>query len=150
MEIYVGNLSPKSTLTGLRRFFKGYARKARMAIVEKPHDDGSKSRYGLVEIEQDKLARKAIQKLDLKELDGRRLILREYVHRAYSNDRRALNWRDKPWDGAERRRKDRRRGTTDQGRDDDFEALLAASETREEVDEPRITIRAFRWWAKKG
>ena len=64
--------------------------------------------FGLVEIESDKLANKAIKKLHASKFGSHRVIVREYEHRASSNDRRALNWRSVEWSKVERRGDERR------------------------------------------
>lgn len=109
MEIFIGNLSPHTTLSDLIGFFKGFSNKAKFRIIEKRQDDGSRYRYGIAFFDSDKLALKAIKKLHQKPLRGELVVLREYFHRNYSNERRALNWRNIPWQGVERRQQERRR-----------------------------------------
>ncbi|NNG14411.1 MAG: hypothetical protein HKM22_04555, partial [Gammaproteobacteria bacterium] len=91
----------------LRRFFKGYDKHATFQ-VSKLICNANTSYYGIVDIESDKVAMKAIKKLNNKLLDGRHLILREFQYRAVNNDRRALNWRTLVWDKLERRANERR------------------------------------------
>lgn len=109
MEVFIGNLSPNATLSDLIVFFKGFSSKAKFHIIEKRQEGGGKFRYGIAYFDSDKLALKAIKKLNQKPLRGERVVLREYFHRNYSNERRALNWREKPWHGEERRQQERRR-----------------------------------------
>ena len=107
MEVFVGNLTSHVTERELRRFFKGYDKRATFQI-SKLICNASTSYYAMVDIESDKVALKAIKKLNNKLLDGRHLILREFQYRAGNNDRRALNWRTLVWDKLERRTNERR------------------------------------------
>lgn len=107
MEIFVGNLSSHVTEKELQRFFKGYDKQASFRVLKLICSSGALY-YGLADIEPDKLALKAIRKLNHKYLDGRHVILREFQYRAGNNDRRALNWRTLPWQKVERRLNERR------------------------------------------
>ena len=107
MEVFVGNLTSHVTERELRRFFKGYDKQATFR-VSKLISNANTLYYGIVDIESDKVAFKAIKKLNHKLLDGRHLILREFQYRAGNNDRRALNWRTLAWDKLERRANERR------------------------------------------
>lgn len=109
MELFIGHMPQTATADDLKTFFGGYGRNGIFKIVEEVHDDGSTTRYGWVYIESDRRAQKAIKKLDRTRLQGRLITVREYAHRAAGNDRRALNWRTKPWAGIERRLTERRR-----------------------------------------
>ncbi len=109
MEVFIGNLSLDITHNDLVIFFKGFAKKAKLRLVDKRREDNSKFRYGVVKFDSDKLALKAIRKLNHKPLRGIRVELREYFHRCYANERRAVNWRNKPWAGVERRQQERRK-----------------------------------------
>lgn len=107
MEIFVGNLGSHVSEKELQRFFKGYDKQATFQIFKLICNDGA-IYYGLVDIESDKLALKAINKLNHKPLDGRHVILREFQYRAGNNERRALNWRTLAWERVERRAEERR------------------------------------------
>jgi RNA recognition motif-containing protein len=109
MEIFVGHLPENATPADLKAFFKGYGKQTRCIIVEILHNDRTITRHGYVVIEPDRAAHKAIKRLSLKRLNGQRVAVREYIHRAYANDRRALGWRHKPWRAAERRMDERRK-----------------------------------------
>lgn len=109
MEVYIGNLAAKVTYSDLIHFFKGFSSKARIRIVEKRQQNGSKVHFGIAEFDSDKLARKAIRKLHRQPLFGRQIVLHEYLHRCYANENRAVNWRTLPWRGVERRKQDRRK-----------------------------------------
>jgi RNA recognition motif-containing protein len=107
MEIFVGNLSSHVTEKELQRFFKGYDKQASFQVFKLICSSGTLY-YGLADIEPDKLALKAVRKLNHKYLDGRHVILREFQYRAGNNDRRTLNWRTLPWQKVERRLNERR------------------------------------------
>jgi RNA recognition motif-containing protein len=107
MEIYVGHLTSGDTVSDLKRFFKGYEKKANFQIVKLLRASGPLY-YGLVEINSERLARKALKKLNAASLNGHRVCVREYEHRSRSNERRALNWRNLAWDNVERRQSERR------------------------------------------
>jgi uncharacterized protein YifE (UPF0438 family) len=57
-------------------------------------------------------------------------VVREYKQRSYSNERRALNWRDKPWDGVERRISERRR----------LRKKKSMGETSEQIDDYQVEV----------
>jgi RNA recognition motif-containing protein len=107
MEIFVGNLTSQVTERELQRFFKGYDKQATFQVFKLISNDGALY-YGVADIEPDKVALKALRKLNNKLLDGRHAILREFQYRAGNNDRRALNWRTLPWNKVERRMNERR------------------------------------------
>lgn len=107
MELYVGPLSSNATVRELQRFFKGFEKKAEFRIMKLLRNSGPHF-FGIVEIESERLASKAMKKLHTKKLNEHRVIVREYEHRASSNDRRALNWRNVEWQKVERRNEERR------------------------------------------
>ncbi|MCG6969744.1 MAG: hypothetical protein LJE85_08270 [Gammaproteobacteria bacterium] len=70
-------------------------------------------RHGKVNIEPDILAERVIERLNDSQYRDNVLVVREYVTRINNNDRRALSWRLKHWEGGERRMRDRRQPTVD-------------------------------------
>lgn len=108
MEVYVGSLNPQTTRNDLVAYLKSFARDARIHMVDLALDDGSRVYYAILNFDSDRLALKAIKKLNGGVLRGEKVELHEFLHRSYSNERRALNWRDKPWSGLERRNHERR------------------------------------------
>jgi len=70
--------------------------------------DGKVRQYGHIGISSAKLASAAIDSLNNLNYQGCYLVVREYVHRAYINDRREMGWRDCPWIEDERRLLERR------------------------------------------
>ena len=149
MEVFIGNLAPNTSLTDLIGFFKGFSSKAKIRLVEKRLEDGNRIRYGIANFESDKLALKAIKKLNQKPLRGQRVVVREYFHRYYANERRAVNWRDIPWEGVERRQQERRRKELDKATDD-FDKLAEQSSAGEDVDVDQVRISAYTHLARKG
>lgn len=107
MELYVGQLSSQDTVEDLRQFFKAFARKAGFKIVKLIRPSGPVY-IGVVSMESEKLAAKAIRKLHTRKLNGRRVTVREFIYRSGGNERRALNWRERVWNGIERRMAERR------------------------------------------
>lgn len=150
MDVFVGNLSQRTTLNDLMVFFKGFASDARFQIFDKQFEDGSRTRYAVASIEPDKLAEKAIKKLNGSYLQGNTLLLREFLHRSYSNERRAVGWRDKPWHGVERRTSERRRKLTMKPADFDREmGLNKAKKMEEPLDPAKVKVEARDIFARK-
>lgn len=109
MELFIGNLPERATTADLAAFFKAFRKKAICRIEERRFTDGSRVRYGRVVFDSDRQAAKAIAKLNGKPLNGTPVVIREFFHRSYNNERRQLGWRDRPWAGEERRSGERRR-----------------------------------------
>lgn len=129
MQIFIGNLPRNYSAFELRRlverelmpqgiqetakhFFskKERLKRSEYKIFDKLTNMGI-VRHGVAVIEPDALAARAIERLNKVNYQSNMLVVREYVTRTNSNDRRALNWRQKPWDDSERRSKDRRQPT---------------------------------------
>jgi len=107
MDVFVGNISPNTSVVDLRKFFKGFEKKA-VFEVKRMRGKQGKVIFGLISFQSDRMAQKAIKKLHMQKLNGRPVIVREFVYRAGGNDRRQLNWRKKLWLGEERRKSERR------------------------------------------
>lgn len=86
---------------------KGNIDDAVFSMVQKKHN-GKIIRYCHVEVPSEQMGKLLIESLNGMRLNGGILEVREYMHRAYSNDRRKLNWRNRPWDKVERRKSERR------------------------------------------
>ncbi|QKT03681.1 hypothetical protein HUS23_07565 [Ectothiorhodospiraceae bacterium 2226] len=106
MQIYVGNI--RGTKTDLHGFFGTYARRAETFRILQRTGRRPGVRYAVIELEPDRLAEKAIAGLNGKRLLGTPVTVREFVYRYCANERRALNWRQRPWPHAERRQTERR------------------------------------------
>jgi RNA recognition motif-containing protein len=122
MEIFVGNLPQGTNSMNLRQLLEKNMKKSffqklfgmsvinnsiKIDIFQKKH--GKKINcYGHIDIPSEKLATAAIEALNGLQYKKNTLVSRVFVHRAYSNDRRAVGWRNKPWDKEERRLQERR------------------------------------------
>lgn len=148
MEVFIGNISPNTTLNDVVNFLKGFAKKARVRVVDHPLEDGGHSRYAIADFDAEKMALKAIKKLNGTLLHGQTVVMREFFHRSYNNERRAVNWRDKPWDGPERR-KDERRKKIRVKEKDDFDELLESSKKNEQKERASVSFSAYNNMARK-
>lgn len=153
MDVYIGNITVNTTLSDVVNHFRGFAKKARFRIVDKKLEDGTRAYFAVAEFDTEKLALKAIKKLNGSLLRGQKVHMREYYHRNYSNERRAVNWREKPWHGPERRRSERRKKVTRDQPLDDFEQLVKNSQENElresEAAKASISISAYNNMARK-
>jgi len=76
MNIYVGNLNYAATEDGIRAAFQEFGEVTSVKIVE-DRETGRSRGFGFVEMANDEEAKKAIEALDGKELDGRALRVNE-------------------------------------------------------------------------
>ena len=76
MNIYVGNLSPKTSAWQLRQAFEMYGRVDKISIDEKPRNDDA-YRFCFVEMPFGSQASRAIRELDGKALCGDVMTVRE-------------------------------------------------------------------------
>lgn len=150
MDVFVGNLSPRTTLGDLVTFFKSFSSSARFQIFDKQFDDGNTTRYAVASIEPDKLAEKVIKKLSGMSLNGSRVVLREFNHRNYGNERRAMGWRDKIWQGEERRKNERRRKIAAPDSGFDWDKSVKAALNNDEVDLDNVQVEARDIFSRKG
>lgn len=142
MKILIVNLPPRITELELLDLLKPYHKRdgLHLQIVDQSRDDGIHHYYAVADIQHERLAAKAIKKLQGKMLRSSELRLREFQHRSYSNERRALGWRNRAWNARERRLKERRRNTRQHA--DELDALFgvgSSSNSGIELDEIRIT-----------
>ena len=127
MDIYVGNV-PKGTRPGeLKKLIKDSVRErvfkrlyeqalalGRFDDVEitinKRKRNGKRGyyRFGQITIPSNRIAPVALESLKNSEIRGTKLDVRAFVERKAENDRRAANWRELPWNGRSRRKRDRR------------------------------------------
>lgn len=108
MELFIGNIPTDIDDYDLRKFFGIKDPQTRFRVVEKAGQSGRCIRYGFAEITSDKLGHKMVVRNNGREWSGQKVIVRPFKHRSYSNDRRALNWRQLDWSRDERRDNDRR------------------------------------------
>ncbi len=107
MDLIVANIPQNTRIVELKEFFKDFLKDATFELVR------LKGKYDAVlfahiHIPKDRIGIKAIRKLNLKLLLGRRVQVREFQVRSASHDRRTVGWRNKPWSNAERRVAERR------------------------------------------
>lgn len=108
MELFVGQVPHNATLRDLSVFLGPFRDDARFQLIKQDKLAAPSVYYGLVIIDSDRVAQKAMRKLNGQPLAGQSVVVREFAHRVYSNDRRAINWRMQPWQRLERRLCDRR------------------------------------------
>jgi len=87
-RLYVGNLSFNSTENEIRNLFENYGEVRSVQLIS-DRETGRPRGFGFVEIEDDG-AERAVEELNLKELDGRRLNVNEA--RPRDSDRRSRRW----------------------------------------------------------
>jgi len=122
MELFIGNISSDITSQELRRFVnevlddrkvglqfwkKRQPNSMSFKIIEK-QVDGACYHYAIAAIEPLASARECCELLDNQLFNGEPLRVREYHSRSYMNERRTINWRERPWVGVERRQGERR------------------------------------------
>ncbi len=109
MKLFIGNFTDKGHLSKLAKLLRRYGYHSDTKYMVTKLKSGEPRFYAVVETSSERLANKLTKKLaNAKELDTK-LIIREYKQRSYSNERRALGWRDREWSGVERRIDERRR-----------------------------------------
>jgi RNA recognition motif-containing protein len=109
MLIFVGDLPKGATEQDLWRLGRLSDGDGRVRVFKKPGPEGQMLRYGLLQVDSDSEARRVMDRLRLARLDGGPLRVRPFVDRhASANERRATDWRERPWQGSERRQGERR------------------------------------------
>lgn len=108
MEIFIGNLPPTTTVHDLYRLFGPFQRRVLARVFRKNDRRGATICYALALLSPDSAARRALARLQGAKLQCRPLVVREFMPRSCANERRALDWRSRPWPGPERRRSERR------------------------------------------
>ena len=74
MNIYVGNLSYKVEENELRQIFEEYGEVASVKIITDKYSGRSKG-FAFIEMNDEEQAKKAIEELNQKEIDGRQIIV---------------------------------------------------------------------------
>ncbi|MCF6217519.1 MAG: hypothetical protein L3J62_03490 [Gammaproteobacteria bacterium] len=122
MQIFIGNIPKTRSSYELHQFIKEIFKKRRSAfkfwmrspdylsfnVIDKTVD-GDIYRYAIAHIEPSAIASESIELLDQQFFGGNPLDVREYRSRSYMNERRAIDWREQSWSGAERRSDERRK-----------------------------------------
>ena len=150
MEVFIGSLNPHTTRSDVLAFLKSLARDARIHMVDQKLENSQRAYYAIADFDSDRLALKAIKKFSGGVLRGEKVMLREYFHRSYSNERRALNWRDQPWTGQERRIHERRLKIMPVNQDpDDFGIQVEEKQQNNLPDTASVQISAYTNMARK-
>lgn len=76
MNIYVGNLSPETTEARLREHFEAFGQVTSAKIIM-DRDSGISRGFGFVEMPDEAEAKKAVEELNGKELDGQQITANE-------------------------------------------------------------------------
>jgi hypothetical protein len=108
MDIFIGNLPGSKYEPEILGLLKNVERHAKTEIKSPIHKHRESGYFCIATIKQDKIARRFIKKFNQKSPYGHKLMIREYVHRCYGNERRDINWREMKWQGHEKRGRDRR------------------------------------------
>ncbi|MAT65588.1 MAG: hypothetical protein CMN57_08075 [Gammaproteobacteria bacterium] len=109
MMLFIGNLPQSATTARLADALRlGHEDAHRLRIIRKPGRDGGMQRYAVLQVRTPAAANRLLGRSNKLRLNGQPLELREFCKRIANNERRALNWRSKPWPHAERRRSERR------------------------------------------
>lgn len=109
MELFIGPLTGNIMCADIKTFLKGFNQRCSVQIFSRRDKYLREAyRYAVVDIEPERLARKALKRLNMKPLDSLRVIVRAFSHRTYNNERRDVSWRGKNWCSGERRNIDRR------------------------------------------
>jgi len=108
MYVFIGNLPGKNYEPEINSLLKkiDHQNKSRLELPINKHKDSGY--FCVANIVKEKIAQKFIKKFNKKSPYGHPLSIREFVHRSYGNERRAINWREKEWGGVEKRVSERR------------------------------------------
>ncbi len=113
MMILIGNLQDETIVQELTQLFAPFGEKAQLRVHRKRDRSGAQVCYALATIASANLARKLSARVARLGRRGHRPVVREFVYRACGNERRALDWRQKPWANPERRQGERRTSEND-------------------------------------
>jgi hypothetical protein len=109
VELFIGRLTRDTHIDDLRGFVRKFDKGGvDIRISEIITPDRRLIRFAYINIPSERLALKAVKKLNLNILCDHPVIVREFSQRRSYNDNRDLNWRDKYWFGSERRSAERR------------------------------------------
>jgi len=86
MNIYVGNLSYKVEEIDLRQIFEEYGEVASVKIITDKYSGRSKG-FAFIEMNDEAQAKKAIEELNQKEIDGRQIVVNVARPRKTDNNR---------------------------------------------------------------
>lgn len=127
MQVFIGNLAQDTSNADLRLALYNAMNRSflrRLGLPFGPQIDvnrdvkfrlahkkygGRELHYCVADFDSAEAALYAIKGLHRAKVRGNRIVVREYAHRAYFNDRRAVGSGDMTWQGHDRRQGDRRR-----------------------------------------
>ena len=108
MELYIGNIPDGIDDYDMRKFFCLTGKQVSFKIMSRDGGHNKAHIYGLASFDSEKLARQVIKRFNGMAFKDKRVVVKGFTHRNYSNERRALNWRQADWNKLERRNLDRR------------------------------------------
>jgi len=111
MDVFIGNLPSSISFNEIRELHGNWDFDAPVKRVDGQDRHGREFHYFLAQFspKNEAEAEQLIQEMQNVSCYGQVLDVREFIHRSYCNERRALNWRDKQWHGTERRVTERRK-----------------------------------------
>ncbi len=112
MDVFIGNLPASISFNEVRELHGSWDFDVPVKRIDGEDRHGNRFHYFLARFspKDEADADRLIQDMAGLSCYGRLLDVREFIHRSYSNERRALNWREKPWHKPERRVSERREG----------------------------------------
>jgi RNA recognition motif-containing protein len=112
MKLFIGNLPSQGTPEQLSRLLQPYGCRSGIQYNVWRNGEGDLSYFAIVDTESERTAEKLIKNLsDTRFLDSY-LVVREYHTRhSFHNERRGPGWRERQWQGEERRIGERRQGS---------------------------------------
>jgi len=112
MDVFIGNLPSSISFNEIRNLHGNWNYDVPVKRVDGQDRHGREFHYFLAQFspKEEAEADRLIREMEGVSCYGRVLEVREFIHRTYSNERRALNWREKPWHKTERRISERRKG----------------------------------------
>lgn len=108
MHIFIGNVPSKNYEPELKSLIKAFDNNERNRLETSLTRHRSNDYYCVVKFANTRTGRRFIKRMDQKSPFGQPLRVREYQHRSYGNERRAINWREKEWHGVDKRISERR------------------------------------------
>ena len=108
MHIFIGNIPSKKYEPEIKSLINAFDSNARNRLETSLTRFRPNDYYCIVKFANVRTGRRFIKKLDQKSPFGQPLKVREYQHRSYGNERRAIDWREKDWNSTEKRTTERR------------------------------------------
>jgi hypothetical protein len=108
VDILFSNLPLNTTDADLRKLVRRVDDQGVARVIRRLGRGGSLLCYGLAIVRPTHNAKRFIAHADQSLIKGHPVRVREFIRRRSHNERRALNWRQMPWRGENRRICDRR------------------------------------------